>query len=305
MPEKTLKITFSGINTLTPARIGTGTEKVYVMMPAARETDALMPQHHAFLYIPTKHLSGGAPDPADSVPDETLGRCNVYHVDHARVAFNQSPAPRPPRYHVTGLPIERRPGLPGVAPREDLRWTAALSDITNAGFLANCDPAQSNVSADVAMVVELMGGIFKANFPCATVQEQVFKVGDSPLNVPSRVYAPEFSVEMTYPEFADDIRLVFTPLTNGFEIEGVDGEEELVLRWESDRIDLRMGNDTTPEIQALINLERCNIRLNPRPRDNDFRLHYKIFDVPASQQAVPVAGTLHTEHNGCLPVGGP
>ena len=306
MSDKTLKITFSGICTLTPAETTPATDKVYVMMPAAREENVDPPaikRHYAFVYVPEQYLVS-PPDPAfPPLHDDDLGPTRVYLVDHARAALDSVPM-SPPRYFVDEEHnvLPERPGSADAPVPEDLRWMVDFREVIPAatGFAPGCDPAGPAVKDTIAMVVELKSGILKANFPCASVQPQVFQAGELRLDIKRRVYAPEFTVEITYPADAGDVRLKFTPLREDAIVSGVAGDE-LVLHWMNDRIELRMGNDTESEIQALINLERCNIPLVRSPRDNDFALHYNEFNLAAGvARPLPVAGTLHSEHNGCL-----
>jgi hypothetical protein len=185
-----------------------------------------------------------------------------------------------------------------------MRWMADLRDIVPAvqGFAAGCDPNQSSVSDVIAMVVTLNSGLFKASFPCATVQPQVFFADGLRLDLARRVYAQEFTVEIEYPQDPGPIALLFEPLRPGAVPTGVAGDR-LDLQWVDDVIELRMGNDTEEEIKALVDFARCDIPRTPRPRGNDFPLHYNFVNLDESlPRPIPISGTLHTEHNGCLGV---
>ena len=152
------------------------------------------------------------------------------------------------------------------------------------------------------MVVTLHSGVFKANFPCATVQPQVFVADGVRLDIPRRVYAQEFTVEMEYPEDQGPLALQLDELRTGDAPTGVSGNH-LDLQWVNDVIELRMGNDTEPEIAAMVDFARCDVPAVPRPVGNDFPLQYEIAGLdPSLARPIPVDGTLHTEHNGCLGV---
>lgn len=309
MAARTLKVTFSGINTLTPAMTDASTTVAHVMMPARREDfpgdPQAIPQHKAFVYVLERYVVS-PPNPADVLTDAATGETVlVYHLDHARAHFDPIPA-SPPRYFTdAGKPILERPGSSDVASAQDIRWMADLREIVPAanGFAPGCDPSQPITADTLAMIVDVQSGIFKSNFPCATVQPQVFFAGLTRLDIRRRVYPQEFTVEMTYPAGSGDIRLVFEPLRAGIAMTGVDGGE-LVLRWQNDRIDLRIGNDTTREISAIADRTRCDLPTESGPpMPNDFVLHYNTVNLhPALARPVPLRGTLHTEHNGCLGV---
>lgn len=305
MSKKALKITFSGINTLTPAETGPETTVAHVVMGAWRTAtpgpDGL-PIHRAFVYVPEKYLSS-PPLPVATVNDLQHGPTRIYYVDHARARVSPEPATRP-SYFTDGKAIGERPGSDDVAVADDMRWLADLRDIVPSvqGFAPGCDPDQDPVNSEVAMVVTLHSGLFKANFPCTTVQPQAFYADGVRLDIPRRVYAQEFTVEYTYEEDPGPVRLTFEPLRQDTAPTGIAGAE-LVLQWENDEIELRMGNDTDGEIAAMIDLSRCDVPQVPVTRGNDFPIHYNLVNLdPDVPRPIPEPATLHTEHNGCLGV---
>lgn len=304
--SKTLRITFSGICTIAPGipRDGEETpETVYVMMPQARQPlqrpgSVWVVRHHAFLYVPDV-LLGPVPDPAFLVRDTTLGLCNVYLVDHARIRV--TPAPENDiLFFTTNLPLGTRPGGPGSAPMEDCRWLPDARDVLAPGndvLQSGLDPRRSSIPKDVSMIVELDGGTIRANVPCENVQPRNFV---PPGNFPGpRVLASEFTVEMTFPDALETVKLSVAQLDPLVEVEGIPLGDVVLRLNASAPVDLRIGNDTLDEIAALRSGARCDVPDEPFSLDNDFDLHYNLL-VPGLQRSLPQNGGGHSEHNGCV-----
>ena len=311
---KTLRVTFSGICTRAPGYPRDGEhepQNVYVLMPAARsgrptrDGSGRVSRHHAFIYAPAAHLEQH-PEPAFSVDDEKLGLCHVYLVDQARITFNPAPM-KSIEHYVTKKPLGERPGSRDIAPEQDVRWLVDMRDIVptpNAVLNEKSDPRRFDVQDHVAMIVELNGGVIKANFPCKTVQPQTF---DPPPSVPMdpRVIASEFIVEMEYADSTSTVSLDVTAMASR-EVRGFDAPR-LVINWgPRQAIDLRIGNDTRSEIVALQNIARCNARPEPMLRDNDFDLHYQLLAIADDEKVdrpLPTNSSHQTQHNGCAGAG--
>lgn len=308
--SKTLRITFSGICTRAPGYPRNGEqepEKVYVLMPATQdesiETGETTGRHHAFIYAPVASIAADAPSPARRVDDEKFGLCHVYLIDHARLTFDPAPT-NPIRHYISKRDIGVRPGSKEVAPEGDVRWLLDMRDLMpddSYKLKPTADPRQSEVEESVSTIVELAGGTIRANFPCKTVQPQTFLPAPAvPQKVPERVIATEFIVEMQYPDDTSTVTLAATPLRSTAAVSGLPGSK-LTLRWGARReIDLRLGNDTGDEIDALQTIKRCNSRPRPVRVDNDFALHFNLLQIVGNPpRPLPFNGSQQTQHNGC------
>src|SRR5437879_3748536 len=75
-------------------------------------------------------------------------------------------------------------------------------------------------------------------------------------------------------------------------------------------LEVRMGNDTKPEVRLLTSPKRCEPRTPDdqpllMPRDDDFFLHYELLDVPSDVgRPLPQAGPHQTSGDGCKPAAG-
>lgn len=315
--SKTLRITFSGICTRAPGYPRNGEKEpdtLYVLMPAARNSrkqeDKVGPisigRHHAFVYVPAANLDSPL-KPAFTVDDEVYGLCNVYLIDHTRLTFDRPPLNEISHF-LTELPLGERPGPEDIAPEGDVRWLLDMRDIApdHHKLKLTADPRRREVDVSVSTVVEIPGGTIRANFPCKTVQPQEFRPPTlKPMEPPVRVIASEFIVEMEYPDETTSVTLNATPLRSNSAASGL-GKGEVVLTWGPRRtIDIRIGNDTLQEIQALQSIKRCNARPIVTPRDNDFALHFDLFDFPPGvPRPLPFRASHQTQHNGCAGLSG-
>lgn len=312
--SKTLRITFSGICTRAPGYPRNGEqepEKVYVLMPAARDKERSVKdndgeirigRHHAFIYAPVSIIAA-APEPTFPVDDEKFGLCHVYLIDHARLTFDPPPSNKITHYR-SEFDIGVRPGPAGVASEGDIRWLLDMRDLMPADSCTlkpSVDPRRPEVEESVSAVVELAGGTIRANFPCKTVQPQSFRPKPLVQQEPQeRVIATEFVVEMEYPDETATVTLNAVPLRSNAAVLGLPGSK-LTMRWGArPEIDLRIGNDTVEEIEALQTIKRCNSRPIPVDRDNDFALHFNLLNIVGDPpRPLPFNGTQQTQHNGC------
>src|SRR4051812_30242549 len=144
MADKTLRITFSGISTLSPAPPRNGDEppdRAFVIMPAnidrdgkrGRQTNAwgtTIPDHFAFVHVAASLLV----DPP--WPDETIVVCEngehfIYFIENARIVFDPPKVGTHIEYFIDPerRPLAERPGSIDVAPANDIRWLADRRDI--------------------------------------------------------------------------------------------------------------------------------------------------------------------------------
>lgn len=324
---KILRIKFNGICTLTPPPPRKGakkTKKAFVIMAANRNEDlkndwqAPVPLHFPFVYVPLSFLQKPIPPTKNRVHDEKLGPCNVYFIDHARVVMDPSPRAGV-TYFVDKRPLSDRPGSDDVAPESDIRWLADFRDILQgpAPLRKAADPRGDVDINEVAVIVDLDGGLLKAAFPCKSVQPLTFKDAAQPGIVPGikRVLASEFSIDMTYPETVETVKLQLRELQTGTSPKGIKGTKELVLKFPAQgkekgqppTIEIRMGNDARDEtLDYLGNTRRCNSRTRDAdgkpiliPRDNDFFLHYRIIDSGRNGGPLPQSDVHQIHVDGC------
>lgn len=331
--SKRLRITFNGICTLSPGPRRPGEDKpqrAHVLMPANNDKrkenqfKEPIPPHTPFIYVPVAALAEPVPKPVAQVTDEKLGLCNIYFIRHVRVRFEPEtlqeleyfidPRNRPlTKLNSQGRPLPIRPGSDDIAPQDDIRWLADIRDVfpQHANLKASSKPSANPVGNEVAAMVELPGGILKSKFPCSTVQPMTFDgfLQQTPLGLQARVFATEFFIEMDYPDDTKFVTLRLLPLRD-VPITGPEGNV-LTFKWDNrTEIDVRMGNDTEPEVNALKSFKRCDFRTRedgvgePKliPRDSDFDLHYEVLDIPVGLgRPVPHTGDQQTQFNGCDP----
>jgi hypothetical protein len=325
MPDKILRITFNGICTLVPGRPHKGDrkpKKAFVLMAANRKPrrnnwNAVIEPHSPFVYVPVSVLSGWVPPPADAVEDEHLGPCNLYFINDARVVIDPPPKQLIEYYVDTrrgrkfGGTIQR-PGSDDVVSEHDIRWLMEIRDVLPKSALKNtAKPSSKLVGEEVAAVVELAGGVLKANFPCKSVQPKTFKDAKSDEVAGfKRVLATEFFIEMRFPHYIRSVHLIVKPLRDpkSKPPTGIGGDI-LVLSWgDKSAIDIRMGNDTKSEARSLGSFRRCDSRSRDAegrpvaiPRDDDFDLHYELLDMGGSSRPLPQNGPQQTQFDGCNP----
>jgi hypothetical protein len=326
LPDKILRITFNGISTLFPGLPpgGDGTvKKAFVLMAANRKPrrnqwKAIIEEHSPFVYVPVSVLSGWIPPAADSVEDEHMGACNIYFINDARVVIEPPPPKQQVEYFTDNRPrreFERkeRPGSDDVVSEHDVRWLMDVREVApHARLKKSANPAAKDVGAEVAAVVELDGGIIKANFPCKSVQPKTFKdAKKGQVKGFKRVLASEFFIEMRYPASTQSVALLLKPLradSHKNPPSGIGGDE-LILRWgDKAAIDIRMGNDPKAEARSLRSFRRCDARTRDAngapvaiPRDDDFELHYDLLDMSNSGRPLPENGPHQTQFDGCSP----
>lgn len=330
MADKILRIVFSGISTLTPGPPRGGEDphphKAFILMAANRakrknQFNDPIEIHTPFIYVPRSILADPIPEPAAKVEDKNLGTCYVYFIDNARVLIDRTPR-RGVEYYIDRRPgrkfeNEERPGSSDVVCENDIRWLADLRDLlpsSSAALRADANPKENDVEigSEVAALVELRGGMLKANFPCKAVQPKTFTFKkDGVVKRLKRVLASEFFIDMPFLEETMTVRLLFYPLHEGEPVTGIQGE--LTLKWGAAMgIEVRMGNDTRDEALLLTSTRRCDARARDSngapilvPRDNDFDLHYDLLDVPPGvDRPLPTNGPHQTHVDGCAPAGG-
>ena len=318
MADKKLKLIFSGISTLSPGPPLPGEEepdKAFVRMASNYEKDngwgVTLPPHFPFVYVPESALVKPIPKPRYQVDDKTLGKCNIYILANARVTLEPRTKDKL-GYNIEKKPLGERPGSDDVASEHDIRW---LADIRDHVTPAQATP-KSNANApgpEMALIVDLHGGMLKAEFPCKSVQAQTFRaVNSDQISGMKRVLANEFSIEMSYPKTTAQVKLRLRPLRRNAKPTGIDGNE-LTLRWPKDAEELvvRMGNDTEAEAELAGSPDRCNVRVRSedkrpvvKPRDDDFFLHYELLsDLDRDSRPLPQAGPQQTSGDGCKPAG--
>ena len=319
MSEKILRIIFNGISTLYPGPPTTrgekSPEKAFVLMAANREVrtndwDAPIEPHFPFIYVPKSMLGGTIPQPADWVDDKELGTCYIYYLDNARVTVDATPLSGVHYYTDDEHDLDERPGSNDVANENDIRWLASLSTLLSAPV-----ELRSSLTApgpEVAAIVELQGGEFRAGFPCKSVQPKTFKAAQG-RELPGlrRVLASEFSVEMSFAETTSEVTLQLWRLRDDAPPAGLTGNQ-LVLRWpEAGPLVVRMGNDTRTEVRMAASVQRCTLRNRDangkpilRPRDDDFFLHYELLNIsPNAGRPLPQEDVHQTSGDGCKPAG--
>src|SRR5881628_821583 len=96
MADKTLRLIFNGISTLSPGPPLNGDrtpERAFVLMaanPTKRPNawEGTVEEHAPFVYVPASLVAGTAPAAGATVADEKLGPCYVYYLANARVSFD-------------------------------------------------------------------------------------------------------------------------------------------------------------------------------------------------------------------------
>jgi hypothetical protein len=318
---KTLKVIFTGVCTFAPSAPDDPNETLtdfFVLMPAARAPQ-LVPQkdqdgkpvkpliiarHQSYLYVPDQ-LLGMVPEPAILIRDQSLGLCNVYLMDRARITFDRIPA-NPLRYFVDPQerPVTDRPDEDNldIAPHNDSRWVADSTEILPGGarLRADVNPANDITNGLVSMVVHLKGGLIEAGDVCNTAQARTF----APVQVPiaARVLVPELTVTMEFPDDTLSINLVVSPLDPNELVSGLDGGLELFWR-SSDTIQLRIGNDTLDEIVALRDDRRCEPGDDLPELEAEFGLQYGLMEIPpGTDLPLPKRGGQQGDVGGCVGV---
>jgi hypothetical protein len=301
--EKTLKIIFSGICTLTPGPERNGDQKptdaAFVMMAANVRKSPAIPDHFPFVHVAASLLADPDLRPSETIVAGEGGEHFIFYFRHARVVIDPQPKPGIDYFiDPEGRPLAERPGSMDVAPPEDIRWLADLRDLLSAP-----SPVKT-ISADVAAVVNLDGGLLKANFPCDSVHPRSFvDAAGKIVDGVRRTLASEFIIEIPYPKETDRITLGFQPLRDGIPMEG---PNELVLLWPKKATELvvRMGHDTKDEVCRLNTPERFDpVReTGPvrKPRDDEFGLHYNLLTRPQGRP-VPVNTPHQCGREGCKP----
>ncbi|MEA2164469.1 MAG: hypothetical protein QOK37_2596 [Thermoanaerobaculia bacterium] len=296
MADKTLRIIFSGICTLTPGPPRNGkkppdktntkmpadeanskkaSEKAFIIMPANIEKEhegekekqvndwgATIPDHSPFVHV-ARSLLVDPPWPSETVVVCEGGEHFIYYFRNARVVIDL-----PDRLE-TGIkyfidpkerPLADRPGSLDVAPANDIRWLADIRDILSepAPLKSTADPAADNFGSEVAAVVELETGTLQANFPCDTVHPKTFiDVKGNAIHGLPRVLADELIVDILYPEKTEEVTIRFKELRKDTPVTGPQ-KDHLVLKWPKHKttIELRMGNDPEDEVRVLDTPER-------------------------------------------------
>lgn len=328
MPEKMLRMFFAGISTLSPGPPRDSKEKMpdksFVLMAANRKKpndDGNQPiePHSVYIFVPRSIIAEPV-QPDAVVQNDKLGECWVYFIDHARVALDRRPSIGITYYIEREKALAERPGSDDVASEYDIRWLADLRQVVDD---ASINEPSVHVGEDVAVVIELTGGQWKASFPCKSALPMTFKDADQnvikikddagnekPLK---RVFANEFFIEMPFPATVDKITLRLTPLRQDTPAAGLGASKELVLQWGNNAvIDVHMGNDTKDEASLVSSTQRCDARFfrskNEKPvvveRDEDFVLHYKVLNVKGDKRPLPHNGPQQTHFNGCVPANG-
>ena len=321
MADKILRVIFSGISTLYPGPPRKRGEKppdqAFVLMaanylPSKNDWGARIAPHFPFVYVPEAFLGGAIPEPDDRVVDGTLGNCNIYFLENARMIFDPLPRPKLQYYIDPKHDLGERPGSDDIANEEDIRWLASFREVLKKPVGLKSSDLNAP-GPEMAAVVELEGGVLKARFPCKSVQAQTFKAaGGKTLPGIKRVLADEFSIDMSYPERTTQVKLRLRPLRMDKFMSGI-STNELTLRWPKgeNTLEVRMGNDTKREARLMTSFRRCNARVGSRkgepivvPRDDDFFLHYELLHLSSNaERPLPQAGFHQTDGNRCKPGG--
>jgi hypothetical protein len=337
--DKTLRIIFSGINTLTPGPPREGEEPpplrpgppgsgekpprtAFVLMAATTKQQkggrkvsvngwgTTIPDHTPFVHV-ARSLLVDPPWPTETVAAREGGEHWIYFFRDAQVVICPSPK-LGIEYFIDpqGRPLADRPGSLDVAPADDVRWLADTRDILSqpAPLKATANPeAKKSVGPEVAAFVKLEGGMLRANFPCDTVHPKAFI--DAKGNViPGlrRVLADEFIIDMSYPKKIEQVTLSFKELRKDTTVTGP--PKELVLRWPKGEhtIELRMGNDPEEEVRVLDTPGRFDPvrRIGPTlsPRSDDFDLHYNLLDIANGERPLPQNDINQCRADDCKPV---
>lgn len=337
MADKTLRIIFSGINTLTPGPPRDGEEpptprplppksekeppkKVFVLMAATTRKKnkrgeeisvngwgTTIPDHSPFVHV-ARSLLVDPPWPTETVVIGKGGEHFIYFFRDARVEIDPPLKPGI-EYFIDpkGRPLAGRPGSFDVAPADDIRWLADTRDILSqpAPLKTTVNPAAASVGSEVAAVVNLEGGMLRANFPCDTVHPKAF-INEKGKVIPGlrRVLADEFIIDIPYPKETEQVTLSFKELRKDTP---VTGPHELVLRWPKGEttIELRMGNDPKDEVRVLDTPARFDPvrRIGPvlKPRSDDFDLHYNLLDIPNGERPLPQNDINQCRADDCKP----
>lgn len=323
MAEKILRLTFNGICTLTPGipPNGATAEKAFVLMAANRKRrknnwDADVEPHAPFIYVPESIQGDEIPTPADSVNDDKFGKCNIYFINDAKITFDPPPV-EGIEYYIDRranrtFEKKERPGSDDVVSENDMHWLVNVREVVpEARLRAEANPEAENVAPELAVAVELTGGVLKAGFPCKAIQAKTFASPDGEVEGFKRVLATEFFIEMKFPEETQFVSLRLDPLPGRDRpASGVPGDA-LFFQW-NDRavIDVRMGNDTRDEARALRSFRRFDARSHvvdgrpvAVPRDEDFDLHYDLME-NTGNRPLPQTGIHQTILDICDPAAG-
>lgn len=326
MPEKTLKIIFSGITTLSPGPPRDGEkppDRAYVVMAANFQRDSNtrggqksawgtpIPDHYPFVHVAASLLVD-PPTPSENVFVGEDGEHFIYFFRDARVVIYPKPKAGTRIEYFTdprGHPLAERPGSDDVAQADDIRWLADIRDILSKPVKLKIDLAGAIDTEEVAAIVNLDGGTLRANFPGDTVNPKTFVNAKGEV-VPGlrRVLADEFIMDIPCPEDTEQVTLSFEKLRADAPMSG---PEKLVLKWPEGEatLKLRMGNDPKDEVRKLDTDARFDpLRLfGPvlKPREDDFDLHYNLFDIPSDvDRPVPQNDVQQCDFQGCKPLGG-
>lgn len=302
---------------------------------------ATIPRHFPFVHV-ARSVLVEPPDPNEVVIVCEGGEHNIYFFKDARVVIRPKPVEASIEYFTDpeGRPLSERPGSIDDPPADDIRWLADIRDILSKPALKQTAiPTESNkqnIGEEVAAIVNLDGGQLKANFPCAGVAPKTFKDNKTGKTVAGlqRVLADEFIIDIPYTADINSITLEFQELREGIPVnfpysEGSDQDtpelrqssegtskavtpvntpKKLVIGWPAGEtlLVLRMGNDTKDEIRRLDTPERCDpVRVSgpvPKPRDDDFDLHYNFLDIPdEAGRPLPQNDIQQCDFNGCKP----
>jgi hypothetical protein len=313
---KMLKVIFSGVCTFTPGIPENPTDTLsdfFALMPAARsprlarqkdgnDKARIVARHQAYLYVPDQNLDD-VPEPAMLLRDKTLGLCNVYLVDYARISFDRTPL-NPLRYFADpNRPVKGRPDDDDatLAPRNDSRWVPDSTELfpNGATLSADVDPRHDITNGKVTMVVHLKGGLIEANHPCSTAQPRTFQPAQ--VQIEARSLAPELTVTMEFPDDTPSIKLLVETLDPGEEVSGLPVSEMELFWRNTDMMQLRIGNDTLDEIVAMRGESRCAPVFDLPTAEAEFDLHYDLLDIqPAPVPPLPTRGGGHGDVGGCV-----
>jgi hypothetical protein len=328
MEDKTLRIIFTGIVTLTPGPPrydDKPPDKAFVMMAAnvdkkrgkrgkqINDWGIEIAEHFPFVSVNCLGLDN-PPAPDDGPGRHNGGDC-IYYFRDARVKIE--PPRRPKKIRLEYFtdptkPLADRPGSDDVAPPDDIRWLADIRDILQIEskppqLKKTADPNATYVDDNVAAIVDLDGGTLRASFPCDTLNPKTFIDKDNNV-VPGlrRVLASEFIIDIRYPKETARVTLSFHKLRKGA---AVTGPAKLVLKWPVGRttLEVRMGNDTKEEVRRLNTPQRCDParQTGPvlKPRDDEFDLHYNLMQIPPTvSPPLPSNDPHQCSSEGCKPL---
>lgn len=320
MADKMLRITFSGISTLSPApprNDDPPPAKAFVLMAAnvdeqgkqggqTNDWGTAIPDHTPFVHVAASALVN------PPWPDATVIVCEggehfVYFFRDARVVIDPPKHGTKIEYFIDpeGRPLAARPGSDDVARADDIRWLADIRDVLPNPAPLKIDPAAASVGSEVAAIVNLDGGTLRANFPGDTVNPKTFATPQGKvISGLRRVLADEFTIDIPYPAETEQVTLSFDPLRSNTPVVG---PPKLVLKWPKGQttLQLRMGNDPKDEISLLDTEDRLEPvrRVGPvlKPRDDDFDLHYNLLHVQKGARPLPQNDIHQCHFEGCKP----